>query len=68
MSSMLTNGREIQRRVNSTNASAFMLKETSILSPNLEEIDTSMSLMVVKLSSRPEMEENLKNGTSINNL
>jgi hypothetical protein len=32
--SMLTNGREIQRRVNSTNTSVFMLKDHSILSPD----------------------------------
>jgi hypothetical protein len=67
MSSMLTNGREIQERVNSTQDSDSMLKEISTLSHNWEDTDTSTSLIAIKFPSRPETEENLKDGTSINN-
>jgi hypothetical protein len=66
-SSMLTNGREIQERVNSTRDSVSMLKEISILSHTWEDTDTSTSLIAIRLSSRPETEEDLKDGTSINN-
>jgi hypothetical protein len=64
---MLTNGREIQERVNSTRDSVSMLKEISILSHTWEDTDTSTSLIAIRLSSRPETEEDLKDGTSINN-
>jgi hypothetical protein len=63
---MLTNGREIQRRVNSTRDLAFMLKEISISSQDWEDRDTSM-LSTETSSLRPEMEERLKFGGSINN-
>jgi hypothetical protein len=39
---MLINGREIQERVNSTNASAYMLKEISTLFLEWELEDTSI--------------------------
>jgi hypothetical protein len=67
MSSMLTNGREIQRRVNSTKTLVCMLKDHSTLSPNLEDTDTS-TLLEETSSLRLEMEEHLNNGGSINNL
>jgi hypothetical protein len=64
---MLTNGREIQERVNSTRDSVSMLKEISTLFHNWVAADTWISLIVLKLSSRQETEEKLKDGTSINN-
>jgi hypothetical protein len=65
--SMLMNGRENQPKVNSTRDSGFMLKEISTLSQLLKIKDTSISSTTEIWSSRLEMEEELKSGTSTNN-
>jgi hypothetical protein len=66
MLSTLTNGRVNQRRENSTKTSVFMLRDHSTLFLKWEEADTS-TLLEETWSSRQEMEEELNNGTSINN-
>jgi hypothetical protein len=68
MSSMLTNGREIQERVNSTNASACMLKEISILSQEWDQEDTSIFSPTDTSISRLETVERLKPSGSIKRL
>jgi hypothetical protein len=63
---MLINGRENQRRDNSTKNMECMLREHSTLFHTWEEADTS-TFSEETSSSRPEMVETPKNGTSINN-
>jgi hypothetical protein len=66
--SMLINGRENQRRVNSMRDSDSMLKETSTLSHNFQTTDTLILSTTGTWSSRHQMEEKPNSGTSINNL
>jgi hypothetical protein len=63
---MLTNGREIQERENSTEDLVSMLTEHSASFHNWDHADTSI-LLEEDSSSRPQMEEKLNTGTSINN-
>jgi hypothetical protein len=63
----LTNGRESQRRANSIKSTVSMLTEHSTLSHKWDPEDISISSEET-LSSRLEMVEEPKNGTSINNL
>jgi hypothetical protein len=67
-SSMLMNTLMSQPRVNSTRSSDFTLKEISTLSPNFPQTDILILSTTGTWSSRLEMEESHRSGTSINNL